>query len=86
MFHLIVLANAHGRRIAYYFNNNNLHEFIRRKEQLLRIPNDLLIDCSIHVLKDSSCKNFKDIQQMDPYFDNVHEIASLNKFIEILKK
>lgn len=84
MLHLIALARFSGKEFAYHYATDDAKRFFEKKNDLANIPEPLSSLFSTHVLK-TDVKSFKSVQKMDPYFELVTEINSLDDFIEKLR-
>lgn len=83
-FHLVVLTKFSGEGIGYHFSSEDTQAIISEKDSVRNYSSLSSASCSVHVLK-TSRSDFESIQEMDPYFENVHEYNDLEFFFDVLK-
>lgn len=82
--HLVVLAKFSGREMGYHFSSEDAQAIISERDSVRNYKSLSSALYSVHMLKTSRA-DFESIQEMDPYFENVHEYNDLELFFDALK-
>jgi len=82
--HLVILAKFDGREIAYHFSSEDAREIIAKRDAVRDYTSVSPASYSVHILK-TNRPDFKSIQEMDPYFENVRDYDELDLFFDVLK-
>lgn len=54
--------------------------------EISRYPDQIASQISIHVISDPNLdQNFESVQRLDPYFQNIQEVASFKAFVNLVE-